>query len=280
MDNKYLLVIACTLVICTNQSFIWEKLTSYIPNQDTTTQIEIREPRSVLPEDKSKDSPNLEEPSDTKVPSIDPEEQADIPLKNPSEQAQPKALCTVRKASTLAKKFGITHYEYQQIDESKLVNIDNFRLTQAAANAYNQMREAAQTEGIELVIISTYRSIAEQEVNFTSKLQGRSLPAVLKSNSPVVRNSNGQLIGHSEHHTGYAIDVLGRNYTTLTAGFSQSTEGRWLSNNVLRFGFEISFTKDNVFNVAFEPWHIRFIGDKESQRIFCYSRSQSKQASL
>ncbi len=69
--------------------------------------------------------------------------------------------------------------------------------------------------------------------------------------------------GHSEHTTGYAIDVAVRpspNCPDIEACMAATPQARWLLANMPRFGFELSFPPGNRQGVKWEPWHWRWVG--------------------
>ncbi|MCC7393731.1 MAG: M15 family metallopeptidase [Sphingomonadaceae bacterium] len=68
--------------------------------------------------------------------------------------------------------------------------------------------------------------------------------------------------GYSEHATGRAIDFGDRSRTDCNVSpcFAATAVGRWLSANAARFGFRLSFPKDNAAGVAHEPWHYYYVG--------------------
>lgn len=68
--------------------------------------------------------------------------------------------------------------------------------------------------------------------------------------------------GYSEHATGRAIDFGDRSRTDCNVSpcFAATSVGRWLAANAARFGFRLSFPKDNAAGVAHEPWHYYYVG--------------------
>ena len=79
-------------------------------------------------------------------------------------------------------------------------------LHRPAARAWLKMRAAAAKDGIELQLVSAFRSYAFQAALIRGKLQrGSSIDEVLCINAPP---------GYSEHHTGRAIDIMTSNTAT------------------------------------------------------------------
>ncbi|BAU15007.1 peptidase M15B and M15C DD-carboxypeptidase VanY/endolysin [Leptolyngbya sp. NIES-3755] len=171
----------------------------------------------------------------------------------------------------------LNHYPYQEAPQSELEAITadgGIRLRSSAARAFREMEEAARAEGIILNPLSGFRSIKEQEqVYFDVKAEREQTPQerALVSAPP----------GHSEHHTGYAIDIGDGNVpaTNLSPDFDQTPAFKWLQDNAARFNFEISFPKGNKQGVTYEPWHWRFVGDKNSLETFYRAKEDQKESS-
>ncbi len=70
--------------------------------------------------------------------------------------------------------------------------------------------------------------------------------------------------GFSEHQTGLAADIgaTDGNLCQLDDCFGTTASGRWLADNVARFGFIVRYTKANRKITGYdpEPWHIRYVG--------------------
>ncbi|MFS8891733.1 D-alanyl-D-alanine carboxypeptidase family protein [Synechococcus sp. R55.2] len=160
------------------------------------------------------------------------------------------------------------HYAYSEAPADSLRVVGHYhgrevRLRQAAAESYLRMSEAAQAAGIRLVPISGFRSIADQEFLFFQLAQSRAL-------RPEERAAVSAPPGYSEHHTGYAIDLgdAGFPQWDTQEAFETTPAFQWLQSNAARFGFELSFPRDNPQGVSYEPWHWRFVGDRDSLETF------------
>ncbi len=81
--------------------------------------------------------------------------------------------------------------------------------------------------------------------------------------------------GYSEHHTGYAIDIGDEYYpdADLKTSFENTSAFEWLQENAAYYSFELSFPKGNSQGVSYEPWHWRFVGDRDSLETFYRARS-------
>ncbi|WP_297085340.1 D-alanyl-D-alanine carboxypeptidase family protein [Thermoleptolyngbya sp. C42_A2020_037] len=136
-------------------------------------------------------------------------------------------------------------------------------LRDAAAEHFLAMVRAARAERVRLVPLSGFRSVEEQTYLFFTLKAKRSLSAQERAQVSAPP-------GYSEHHTGYAVDIGDgdRPDTDLEIDFDQTAAYRWLTANAARFGFELSFPKNNAQGVSYEPWHWRFVGDRHSLETF------------
>jgi zinc D-Ala-D-Ala carboxypeptidase len=158
------------------------------------------------------------------------------------------------------------HLTYTEAPESELAVIPGsgrMRMRKAAAEKFQAMQQAARSAGVILVPISSFRSVKEQEQLFFNV-------GAQRNQTPAQRASLSAPPGHSEHHTGYAVDIGDGAVpaTNLQANFDNTKAYQWLQANAARFSFEMSFPKDNLQGVSYEPWHWRFVGDRDSLETF------------
>jgi D-alanyl-D-alanine carboxypeptidase len=163
------------------------------------------------------------------------------------------------------------HLAYPEAPESELVPITadgRMRMRKAAAQKYQEMAEAARRAGVILVPISAFRSIQEQQQLFFGV-------GAQRNQRPIERAALSAPPGHSEHHTGYAVDIGDGEVpaTNLQSNFDNTKAYKWLEANAARFSFELSFPKDNPQGVSYEPWHWRFVGDSASLETFYKARN-------
>jgi zinc D-Ala-D-Ala carboxypeptidase len=158
------------------------------------------------------------------------------------------------------------HLAYPEAPESELVAISRdgrLRMRRTAAQRFQAMVQAARSAGVSLVPISAFRSVQQQEQLFFSI-------GAQRNQTPAQRAALSAPPGHSEHHTGYAVDIGDGAVpaTNLQPNFENTRAYQWLEANAARFGFEMSFPKDNPQGVSYEPWHWRFVGDRDSLETF------------
>lgn len=156
------------------------------------------------------------------------------------------------------------HYAYPEADSGSLVAIGGgLQLRADAARALQAMRQAAAADGVDLVVLSAFRSIALQRQLFFDVMAERN-----QSSRERARVSAPP--GFSEHSTGFAVDLGdGREpATNLSASFERTAAYRWLAAHAARYHFALSFPTNNSQGVSYEPWHWRYEGSTEALTLF------------
>ena len=160
----------------------------------------------------------------------------------------------VNKHRCLSKDF--VPDDLMDIDE-KYASESGFKVSRVAMNAFIEMNNQAEKDGMGLIINSAYRSYDDQE----------------KLNN-IYRNSYGQEYvdkyvakpGYSEHQTGLAFDI-GSKKSRI---FANSDEYLWLRENAYKFGFIYRFDKryEDLTGFRNEAWHYRYVGKKIAKYIY------------
>ncbi len=121
------------------------------------------------------------------------------------------------------------------------------RLTPDVATRWQAMQAAAAQQGVSLLLVSGFRSVAYQRQIWERKLAaGESVAQILRVSAPP---------GYSEHHTGRAIDLTALGCDTLTEEFEGTPEFAWLAAHAGEFGFSMPYSRHNRYGFIYEPWH-------------------------
>jgi D-alanyl-D-alanine carboxypeptidase len=117
--------------------------------------------------------------------------------------------------------------------------------------AWFKMKKAAKENEIFLTLVSGYRSYFEQAFILLDELRkGVPIESLITRVAPV---------GYSEHHTGTAIDIGQlNNYDPIVANFEETDSFLWLLENASKFGFSMSYPKNNPNKIIYEPWHWKY----------------------
>lgn len=149
-------------------------------------------------------------------------------------------------------------YRLRPVVSGTLSWADGQPLQPDAAVAWERLQAAARAAGHPIVLVSGYRSIADQRAGFLRRLGGSytssNIERVLRYSAPP---------GYSKHQTGYAIDVVVPGGVFAT--FRQTGAYRWLSRdnyaNAKRFGFIPSYPDDGgAQGPQPEPWEYTWVG--------------------
>ena len=196
-------------------------------------------------------------------------------IANPTAQSSPGAASSQagsEAATASPTQTTMNHFPYSEAPQGELTPITpngDILMRKAAAAKLLEMQDAARAAGISLEPISGFRSQEDQNhLFFDVKAQrGQDTATRLEVSAPP---------GYSEHHTGYAADIGDANEsdTNLSQRFDQTAAFKWLQQNAAYYSFEMSFAKDNPEKVSYEPWHWRYVGDRQSLEIFYKARKK------
>jgi len=166
------------------------------------------------------------------------------------------------------KKHKVTKQELSNI---KLVSTQNINgkivfLEAQTIKSYNLLKAEMQKHGIEIGIISGYRSFKEQQLE-TKELQ--------KTHDKKYVKSVMAPIGASEHHTGLAIDITVKkdgNFLPDNASALYSADDIYkkIHTHLHKFGFILRYPKgkEQITGYSYEPWHLRFVGLKLAKHLY------------
>lgn len=136
-------------------------------------------------------------------------------------------------------------------------------------DAVTEMLDAAEEEGLDLVIRSAYRSYETQETNFCSDMNSwiDSGYNVLEAYNLTIQSV--ALPGCSEHATGLSLDIVSGSNDNLDDSQEDTDEVKWLMEHCWEYGFILRYPKDktDVTGITYEPWHYRYVGETAAKEI-------------
>lgn len=129
-------------------------------------------------------------------------------------------------------------------------------LTAEMLSAFNPMVAAAKADGLNLYIVSGFRSYNVQK-NLYNNYANRD--GTEKADTYSAR------AGHSEHQSGLAFDL-----NSVEDDFAGTPEAIWLDNNCYKYGFIIRYPqgKTNETGYIYEPWHLRYVGTELAAKLY------------
>ena len=129
-------------------------------------------------------------------------------------------------------------------DESR-----TFQLHSKVIPYFNDMVADAKADGVDLWVVSAYRSFETQ--------------AQLKGAYTTTYGSGANTFsadqGYSEHQLGTTIDFTTKGLGGGLSGFQGTPAYEWLQSHAHEYGFVLSYPEANSYYV-FEPWHWRYVG--------------------
>ncbi len=131
------------------------------------------------------------------------------------------------------------------------------------------MMDAAEDDGVSLMICSAYRSYDRQKNLFNNKINKLMGQGMTYLEAYKVGSMNVTVPGTSEHHLGLALDILTGSYTEMDDGFGDTEAGKWLAANAPDYGFILRYPKgkEEITGIVYEPWHFRYVGRKYAKDI-------------
>ena len=183
-----------------------------------------------------------------------------ITIKHTKQNISKTAKITVKEEKIkIEKKDGLTY-----VDGILIVNktyslpkdYDPGKINDTAKKAFEEMREAASKDKITLWIQSGYRSYKTQDELYNN---------YVKQNGKEKADTFSARPGHSEHQTGYAMDL-----NIIDSSFEGTKEAIWIEKNCYKYGFIIRYPKgkDKVTGYKYEPWHIRYLGKELAKKVY------------
>ena len=147
-------------------------------------------------------------------------------------------------------------------DTIELITAENaigekVELERKTYEAFLRLRDdLLQHDGIQIELISTYRTIRQQEETFERYFNKFGLEY---ANKYVAKP------GHSEHHSGFALDagILrdGKLYRTIAELLSVDHLFQIVQAKLTQYGFILRYPKgkEAITKIGYEPWHFRYV---------------------
>ena len=152
----------------------------------------------------------------------------------------------------LVNKYYYLGPDYVPDDLVELKEYGYGSLRKVAYDAYVKMYEAAQNDGVNFYVTSSYRSYKTQVIIYNRYLTIDPQEKVdIYSARP----------GFSDHQTGYTVDILtaGHDFDTFYA----TPAAKWLAENAHKYGFIMRYPSglEQATGYEYEAWHFRYVGD-------------------
>jgi zinc D-Ala-D-Ala carboxypeptidase len=131
-------------------------------------------------------------------------------------------------------------------------------LRREAAEHLSRLVEDAAMDGEELVVASAYRSYADQQASHTRLTSIYGAEAGEMSAPP----------GHSQHQLGTAVDFTNAEARyEIWRQFGNTSAFWWLRKHSPKYGFVLAYPHGEMTGYRWEPWHYRYIGAENAERL-------------
>ena len=156
----------------------------------------------------------------------------------------------------------------------EITEFSSTRKFEARALSYLQaMINDAEADGIELNVISSYRSPERQVELYNAKVNEYMDAGDTREDAEVAAAKMVAPPGTSEHCTGLAVDIVSMDWyddnKSLTSKFEKTDEFEWLISHCAKYGFILRYPegKEEITMIDYEPWHFRFVGPDNARYI-------------
>lgn len=129
-------------------------------------------------------------------------------------------------------------------------------LTSEFNSAFNEMKNAAANDGLNIYVVSGFRSYNTQSTLYNNYVNRDGRDAA---------DTYSARPGHSEHQSGLAADI-----NMVDDDFEYTAEGKWLNDNAYKYGFILRYPKGktNETGYIFESWHFRYVGVPLATKLY------------
>ena len=157
--------------------------------------------------------------------------------------------------------------EYSNSIDTSLVyesTVRQYYMDSRVEKYVRDMFAAAEKDGVELVMVSAYRTNSYQQDLFDRSVEDRvNNRGMTWEEAKEDTAKEVQKPGFSEHNSGLAADIMSNEYTSMDDdGFEDTEAFAWLSEHAPEYGFILRYPKgkSEYTGIIYEPWHYRFVG--------------------
>lgn len=190
------------------------------------------------------------------VPEIIQESPAssEVVINHPERTEKDELLLLVNADNALPQDMKIVTRSYDGVEINAVIYIDLCALMDAAYH-----------DDVTLWLASGYRSVEKQREILERAVSNRMSSGMTEEEAREDALMTIQSPGHSEHHTGMAID-----FNDVKFDFENTETYTWLRANAAAYGFVERYPKEKeaVTGIAYEPWHFRYVGREHARKMY------------
>lgn len=129
----------------------------------------------------------------------------------------------------------------------------------------------ARNQGLKPRIVSSYRSYQTQQNLFNGYVvKEMNRNGATRERAEEIANIYSARPGHSEHQLGTTVDISCEGCVPFANDTKNQQIYDFLIDNVSKYGFVVSYTKQNSGITGYkpEPWHIRYVGVSVAEKYY------------
>jgi D-alanyl-D-alanine carboxypeptidase len=156
-------------------------------------------------------------------------------------------------------------------EELEFINISGGgKLNPEANKNLIAMNTDMEQKGLNMSIISSYRSYATQEDTFQYWVSQELAKGYSKDEARQRANVYSAMPGHSEHQLGTTVDVKCNTCDAFVDSPANRKIYDYIEQNAHKYGYVVSYPegKENLTGYTYEPWHIRYIGEDLATELY------------
>ena len=137
------------------------------------------------------------------------------------------------------------------------------------AGPLSEMLSDAAEAGMDMYVLSSYRSYETQREVFNTTMQEWILQGYSPLDAYDETRKSVAVPGTSEHASGLALDIVSSQYDGLDDKQAETQEAKWLEENCWKYGFILRYPpeKSDITGIVYEPWHYRYVGKEAAEEI-------------
>lgn len=154
--------------------------------------------------------------------------------------------------------------------EVSLVSVgDNQNVDERIAPMLENMLRDAESEGVLLKVVSSYRDLETQQNLFTDSVNRLLAEGSSYKDAFYRTRQNIAMPGKSEYQTGLCVDIIPAFAGSVDEAVSDSSEMMWLRDNCYRYGFILRYLegKTEITGMEFKPYCFRYIGRTAAEEV-------------
>ncbi len=126
-----------------------------------------------------------------------------------------------------------------------------------AVGHLNDMLASADADGVNLLVISCFRTMQKQTNLYNAEVQKWISQGYAEEAAKTKAATIVAVPGTSDHNLGLAVDL-----NSVEESFENTKQFTWLQAHAEEYGFVMRYPRDKeaVTKIIYEPWHYRYVG--------------------